>query len=77
MARNDYKWNTNSREERQSDYSASGYATTGMDSSNEDAAKRRTQRNRKAHQGLLLRVAVAIVLVSATALYGASKLLHW
>jgi hypothetical protein len=76
MARYDYKWNTNSREERQSDYSPSGYATTGSDSSHEDATKRRTLRNRKARQGLLLRIVVAVVLVSAAALYGVSKLLH-
>ena len=48
MARNDYKWNTDSRDERQSDYSPSGYATTGFDSSHADAAKRRALRKRNA-----------------------------
>lgn len=75
MARNDYKWNTNSREERQSDYSQSGYATTGSDSSHEDAAKRRALRKRKARLGWLP-IVVAIVLLSAAVLYGASKLLR-
>ena len=76
MANDGYKWKTDSRDERQSDYSPSGYATTGADSSHEDAAKRRTLRNRKAHRGLLMRVTVAIVLVSVAALYGISKLLR-
>jgi hypothetical protein len=76
MARNDYKWNTDSRDERQSDYSPSGYATTGFDSSHEDGAKRRALRKRNARLTWLLPVIVAIVLLSAAVLYGASKLLR-
>lgn len=75
MARNDYKWNTDSRDERQSDYSPSGYATTGSDSSHEDAAKRRALRKRKARL-TWMPIVVAIALLSAAVLYGASKLLR-
>jgi hypothetical protein len=75
MARNDYKWNTNSRDERQSDYAQSGYSTIS-DASQDGGAKRRALRNRRARLNLLLRACAIVIAASVAVLYGVSHYLR-
>ena len=75
MARDDYKWKTDSRDERQSDYTESGYSKA-PDASPGGSAQRRALRDRRARLNLLLRAFAIVIAVSAAVLYGVSVYLR-
>jgi len=76
MARDDYKWNTNSRDEKQSNYAESGYSSSSFGPSQAGDAKRRATRRQPARRGPLLAVIGVVIALSAALLYGVSKVLH-
>ncbi len=76
MARDDYKWNTNSRDEKQSSYTESGYATSSFEPSQAGDAKRRAKRNHRSRLGPLLGIIGIVIALSAALLYGVSKFLR-
>ena len=75
MARGDYKWNTDSRDERQSDYAQSAYSTSSFEASQSGDARRRAPRKRRSRPHILLGAVVIVIAVSAALLYGVSRLL--
>ncbi len=72
MARDDYKWNTDSRNERQSDYAPSGYPASTFEAPQSGSAKHRAQRDRRARLSLLLSAFLIVLALSAAVLYGVS-----
>jgi len=76
MARDDYKWNTNSRDEKQSNHAESGYATSSFEASQAGDTKRRAKRSQRARLGPLLAVIGVVIALSAALLYGVVKVLH-
>jgi len=70
MARNDYKWDGNSRDERLSEFAHSGYSTTTAGEFHSAWAQKRAQRTRRARLVGLVWPLLAAVGVSAMLLYG-------
>jgi len=69
MARNDYKWDGNSRDERLSEFAHSGYSTTTAGEFHSTWAQKRVLRKRRARVAGLVWPMLAAVGVSAMLLY--------
>lgn len=71
MAKGNYKWDGDSRDERQSLFANSGYSTTGASEFHSSLTQRRRSAKRKKRRSVVVWAVLACASVSALLLYGA------